>query len=138
MIVVVIIGLLASMAIAGFEKVQRSQQNAQFINDVRVFSGACATYALEEGAYPPDSGSGTLSSELEGYINRAQFEGGTPIGGVYDVEWNSYGILCAVGVDGFTIDDAQIQEIDERYDDGNTATGKLQLIVSDRYYWVVE
>jgi len=49
MIVVVIIGLLAAMAIPAFQKVRKSSQEKTMINDARQIASAAAQYYLENG-----------------------------------------------------------------------------------------
>ncbi len=49
MIVVVIIGLLASMAIPAFQKVRTNSQDKAVLNNARQLSGASDQYYLENG-----------------------------------------------------------------------------------------
>ena len=49
MIVVVIIGLLAAMAIPAFQKVRQSSQDKAVLNNVRQLSAAADQYYLENG-----------------------------------------------------------------------------------------
>ncbi len=49
MIVVVIIGLLAAMAIPAFTKVRRTSQNKAIVNNIRQIQSAADQYFLEEG-----------------------------------------------------------------------------------------
>ena len=49
MIVVVIIGLLAAMAIPAFQKVRENSQNKTIINNLRQLYAAAQQYFLEEG-----------------------------------------------------------------------------------------
>jgi len=50
MIVVVIIGLLAAMAIPAFQKVRENSQQKTVLNNLRQIAGQGQTYLLEEGA----------------------------------------------------------------------------------------
>ncbi len=50
MIVVVIIGLLAAMAIPAFQKVRASSQEKAIVNNLRQLSSAAQQYFLENGA----------------------------------------------------------------------------------------
>lgn len=50
MIVVVIIGLLAAMAIPAFQKVRSSSQDKAVLNNLRQLSSAADQYFLEKGA----------------------------------------------------------------------------------------
>ena len=49
MIVVVIIGLLAAMAIPAFMKVRRSSTKSTMANDIKQIAGGCNSYFLEQG-----------------------------------------------------------------------------------------
>jgi type IV pilus assembly protein PilA len=49
MIVVVIIGLLAAMAIPAFQKVRQSSQDKTVLNNIRQLSAAADQYFLENG-----------------------------------------------------------------------------------------
>jgi type IV pilus assembly protein PilA len=57
MIVVVIIGLLAAMAIPAFQKVRASSQDKTVLNNARQLSGAADQYYLEYGVNAVASGS---------------------------------------------------------------------------------
>ena len=56
MIVVVIIGLLASMAIPAFQKVRQSSQDKAVLNNARQLSAASDQYFLENGVSTIDLG----------------------------------------------------------------------------------
>ena len=57
MIVVVIIGLLAAMAIPAFQKVRQSSQDKAILNNARQLSAAADQYFLENGVSSVASGS---------------------------------------------------------------------------------
>ncbi len=65
MIVVVIIGLLAAMAIPAFQKVRASSQDKAVTNNLRQLSAAADQYFLEKGVSTVDSADlvGTNSSQ---------------------------------------------------------------------------
>ena len=71
MIVVVIIGLLAAMAIPAFQKVRASSQDKAVLNNLRQLSSAADQYFLEKGAASCNSTDlvGTNSSQ---YIKQIQ------------------------------------------------------------------
>lgn len=56
MIVVVIIGLLAAMAIPAFQKVRATSQEKAIINNLRQFASAAQQYMLDEGVSSADYG----------------------------------------------------------------------------------
>ena len=63
MIVVVIIGLLAAMAIPAFQKVRQSSQDKAILNNARQLSAAADQYFLENGV------SSVASADLVGATN---------------------------------------------------------------------
>lgn len=69
MIVVVIIGLLAAMAIPAFQKVRATSQNKAVTNNLRQLAGAAQQYMLETGSatapYAQLVGSGLYVTSLE-------------------------------------------------------------------------
>ena len=137
MIVVVIIGLLAAIAVPAFKRVMMSSQNARLASDLRTFAGMIETYILETGEYPEDSSSGAIPAGFAPYIKTGPWNEGPSIGGVWDVEKDQYGITSAIGVHRYTAPNEQIVKFDQDYDDGNLATGNYRKLTGDRYYYVI-
>ncbi len=126
MIVVVIIGLLAAMALPAFKRVQRSAISKRYLNDVRQIRDAVERYTLELGAYPPN-GSASLHSSLAGYVPDSLMTSTiTPLGGVWDWDYQQSGITAMVSVWRYTCSDEQLLDIDRTIDDGNLATGMFR------------
>ena len=139
MIVVVIIGFLATMALPFIQKARQNTQYARSMSDARVFAGAVETLYMASGVKPVDSGTGTIDPELAEFVRADFFTRDSPIGGRWDVEADDSGIGLGVGVDGYTISSEELLEIDNKYDNGDLSSGKLVEIVSgSRYYWVLE
>jgi type IV pilus assembly protein PilA len=72
MIVVVIIGLLAAMAIPAFQKVRESSRESTLINDARQLGAAAQQYLLESGetsvSIDYTSETGVLGAPLDEYL----------------------------------------------------------------------
>lgn len=137
MVAVVIIGLLLLIAIPAFVNSRMRSQNARLASDLRVFAGLAETFALENGQYPEDSSSGDIPTGFETYIRPGQWYEGPSIGGEFDMEKNSYGVTSAVGVVEFTVDNTQLMKFEQRFDDGNFATGQYRLLTGSRFYRIV-
>lgn len=71
MIVVVIIGLLAAMAIPAFQKVRASSQDKAVLNNLRQLSAAADQYFLEAGLSQVGS-SVLVGTESSQYIKQVQ------------------------------------------------------------------
>ncbi len=141
LIVVVILGILAVVVIAQFVDAAREAEQTAFISSGRTFAEAATRFQLDTGGYPEDSASGALPAGFGDYVTYNQWVGGTPIGGVWDSENNSFGITSALGVHfdgtGETRNASYMQEIDEGVDDGDLTTGFFRRIAADRYYFIV-
>ncbi len=68
MIVVVIIGLLAAMAIPAFNKVRRSSNAKAMLNDARQVGSAAQIYFMENGATTANIGYNSTSGLVSGDI----------------------------------------------------------------------
>jgi type IV pilus assembly protein PilA len=136
MIVVVIIGLLAALAIPAFQRVQRASQNTRVINDFRVFSQAFEIYNSTNGAWPNNVGPGVVPTtpvSMASDFKVANWQATTAIGGRWNWD-NSLGSggNAGISVSLYTCDDAQLAEIDAKIDDGDLTTGNFVKVSSTR------
>ncbi len=74
MIVVVIIGLLAAMAIPAFKKVRQDSRGSSVANDARQLASAAQQYMLENNVttitHAYNSTTGTVAADLTPYVRR--------------------------------------------------------------------
>jgi len=142
LVVVVILGILAAVVIPQFIGVSGDVERMAFVSDVRIFVEAAGRYEIDTGQYLEDSASGELPTGFEPYIQEDKWTDVTPIGGVWDAEFESFGIVSALGVhfngEGETRDDDYMQLIDDIIDDGDLAAGAFQKLDDDRYYYIIE
>ena len=138
MIVVVIIGILATLGLPAFRQVRTNSQVTRFYQDVRVFASAADVYMLETGASPWDAtwATGTtLNAPLDEYIKASDWADSPPIGGIYAWMTDSTKFF-GVGADGYTMTNEQLGVAEEKWDDQNLATGNLRTD-EDGYYYVI-
>ena len=139
MIVVVIIGLLAALAIPAFQRVQRAAQNNRVVNDFRVFSQAFETYATQNGRWPANVGPGLVPAGMSrADLKVSVWQAKTTIGGQWNWDQNIAGFAAGISISNFTCPDAQLQEIDAKIDDGDLATGLFQKVAGNRAMLVLE
>jgi general secretion pathway protein G len=143
LIVVTLLGVLASIVVPSFRSASDEAQHTTFVTNVKTFAEAAMLYREKTGQHLEDSGSGDCPTGWEPYIDERAWTSDTPIGGVWDFEQNSYGIVSAFGVHfmaghGAQKDDAFMVEIDKLMDDGDLATGVFRKIDNDRYYYIIE
>ena len=139
MIVVVIIGLLAALAIPAFQRVQRGAQNNTVVNDFRVFSQAFETYSTQNGAWPGNVGPGVVPTGMSSAdFKTSVWQSTTPLGGKWNWDMNIAGFTAGVSNSNFICTDAQLQEIDAKLDDGDLTTGNFQKVSSNRVMYILE
>jgi prepilin-type N-terminal cleavage/methylation domain-containing protein len=140
LIVVVILGLLASIVIAQFTGVTVDAARTAFANNGRIFTEAAKRYELDYGIYP-NAAPGELPPGFGDYITAHQWTGSTPVGGIWDSGVNAFGVAASLGVffpsSDPNNDDAYMLEFDEMFDDGNLDTGMFRKMSETRYYFIV-
>ena len=138
MVVVAIIGLLASMAIPSFAKARTESRITCFANDVRKACDYAELYAMEHGGYPPDKYPGVSPFGLEDYIKQLDWAEPTPIGGRWDWDSGSVGITAGVTVIGNDLSLADLRQVDRKLDDGNLTTGMFRRTGAGGYTYIIE
>jgi prepilin-type N-terminal cleavage/methylation domain-containing protein len=125
MIVVVIIGLLVAMAVPTLGRIKSQAVAKRYLNDVRQIAAGAERYAMEAGQFPPN-GIGALHPALRGYVPDTLFGTTTPLGGVWDWDYQQNGFAVSISVYQFTAPDAQLLLIDREIDDGNLNAGSFR------------
>lgn len=139
LIVVVILGILAAIVIPSFASASEDTRKAAFAQDLRAFENGILRYEADHHSFPPDGGSGTVPAGLEDYVNVPKWQGGSPIGGVWDNEFEDV-VTVGMGVHfngtGQTRESDYMAEIDLMIDDGEVTTGSFRQF-GQRYYRVI-
>lgn len=141
MIVVVIIGLLATLAVPALQRGQRAAQNARVASDLRVFAQAFETYALQNGFWPNNAGGGVVPTgpvSMAGDFKVDTWRAVTPIGGRWNWDRNLGSVAAGISISGLTCTDEQLLEIDARIDDGDLGAGKFQKVQANRVTLILE
>jgi type IV pilus assembly protein PilA len=141
MVVVVVIGLLAALAIPAFRRAQRASQNTRVVNDFRVFAQAFEIYNTQNGGWPESAAPGAIPSlpvSIADSLRAASWQGRTGIGGLWQWE-NGLGSSGDAGIciTDYTCTEAQLTELDAKMDDGNLTTGKLKKTSATRVIYVL-
>lgn len=88
MVVVVIIGLLAAVAIPAFYRTRSQSRSTLFRNDLRIIADAFRIYNMEKGDWPADVNAAQFPEEMEGYLQSHYLLEPTPLGGQWD--WDNH------------------------------------------------
>ncbi|MEM7625829.1 MAG: prepilin-type N-terminal cleavage/methylation domain-containing protein [Planctomycetota bacterium] len=142
LIVVVILGVLASIVIPQFADATAQSNRSVFAANIKEYAKAAQLFRFDTGEYLEDSASGAVPTGFDNYIDATKWQAGTPIGGVWDAEYQDVGgFTSAVGVHfngtGSTRDDLYMTSIDELIDDGDLAIGVFRRIADGRYYYII-
>ncbi|MEM1446102.1 MAG: type II secretion system protein [Planctomycetota bacterium] len=142
LIVVVILGILAAIVLPAIADVTTGGKQTAFVTDITQYHKAAQIFMAEQSQYLEDASSGTLPTGFDAYVKESDWTRGTPLGGVWDVEFESNGVTSALGVHfngtGDTRDDDFMTVIDEMLDDGDLATGGFRELTDGRYYLILE
>lgn len=141
MIVVAIIAILATVAVPSWLRARMRAQNVRYINDLRIYSAALDTFAVEHKRFPPNYAPGQLTDgtvDFTPYLKTPEeWVKETSIGGTWDIETADTGIKCAVGAYEYTIDPVQLNLLENLGDNGDSATGVMR-VVGPAYYFINE
>ena len=140
MVVVVIIGVLASMVLPVFQRVQLRSQTRTLANDFRVFSQAFEVYATQNGVWPHNAGATVVPAGMSGDFKTDVWQAATPIGGQWNWDNSPGGFTFTAGISitNFTCTQAQLLDLDALIDDGNLATGNFQQVGPNRVTYILE
>ncbi len=146
MVVVVIIGLLAAMALPAYRRLTLRSKASAVENDLRAFSTAFITYNLQNGHWPADGSPQEIPAEVMNALP-TNFALKTPIGGYYKWNYNVSAdgidakaaiIIETVGSDAVTDDVDLITLIDQHLDDGDIHNGNIQVGSTNSLVYIVE
>ncbi|MDQ5978375.1 MAG: ral secretion pathway protein [Verrucomicrobiota bacterium] len=139
MVVVVIIGLLAALAIPAFQRNQRASQNARAVNDFRIFAQAFEVYNTQNGSWPPNAAAGVVPVGMSGDFKTDSWTAPrTSLGGRWNWDFSNAAFTAGVSISNFTVTDAQLQEIDAKIDDGNLTTGMFRKVAANRVSYILQ
>lgn len=147
-VVVTIISILAALALPISQKLFFRTRSTAVQNDLRVFASAFQAYANEHGDWP--AGDGTPAAYppgMEGFLGPTAWKNRTAIGGHYawDPDSTQLGghyraaiVIMSTSGEPVIDDIRQLQDLDDRIDDGNLATGNLILGYQNMPVYVLE
>jgi prepilin-type N-terminal cleavage/methylation domain-containing protein len=136
-LVIVIVGLLAALAIPGFQKVRDHANISRFMNDLRVISTQFESYHFAHARWPGGTQPGELPPEMEGYVSEGSFRQPNAVGG----QWTWYNnelTGIAVNYGGTDREHILYQRIAEQIDNGDLLSGQFRLVGKSMVVWILE
>lgn len=73
MIVLMIIGLLATLALPGLKRAGENAANARFAADLRIATGSFEEFAISNRGYPSDTTPGIVPAGLAAYLTKMRW-----------------------------------------------------------------
>ena len=137
MIVVAIIGILASIGIPVMYEAGNRARARRFARDIQTAGHAFVQYAMETGQYPPDRTPAQMPAGMSGYLWNFPWTEKTAVGGRWDWDYQQFGTKAGVSVHMPTWKDDRMQMVDNIMDDGNLSTGQFRRR-SGGYMYVLE
>jgi prepilin-type N-terminal cleavage/methylation domain-containing protein len=139
MMVVMIVGVLALLAVPALVKVREESHLSRFENDLRQITGALERQAQDEGHFPPERAAGQQPAGITNYLSRLDWSAETPLGGFWDWDYEQSQFGCRAGVSVYRPDwtDDRMSAVDRRLDDGNLATGRFRKRTGG-CIWIIE
>lgn len=137
MLVVVLIGLLAAIAIPAFHAVRSSAQATSYRGDLRVFSEAFQLHSMENGSWPPSSAGGTMPDGMAGFLP-ASWTQETRSGGHWVWESGDAGIRASIIIESEKLPIEVAEKIDSKIDDGSLGSGVFLSAGAGRYRYIIE
>ncbi len=138
MILVIIIGMLATMALPYVGKARESSQNVRLMNDWRIFMAAFESYATEMGEFPENGSSGQIPAGMEGHLGETAWTAVTAVGGSWDWDLEQFGFTAGISLVDSSIVAGQMRNVDEKLDDGDLANGLFRQTGATRLTYILE
>jgi len=133
MVVVVIIGILATFLIPATNKANEKTHSTVEVNDLVEYSNAFEFYYTENSQWPPNAGLNQIPTGMEAYLP-ANYTASTGPGAGYI--WQGNKATLKVQKPNSSL--AVMVQIDEQLDDGNLSTGRFQKKGAKNYELVFE
>lgn len=141
LIVVVILGILATIVVGQFASALGDAERVAFVTDLNQFVKGAEKFYLDTDHYPPAANPGEIPAGFESYIGQSRWTGTTPISGSWDVQFNESGVTSAIGVVFGALSnqpsDVDMTLIDKIIDNGDLNSGAFQKFGADSFYYII-
>ena len=133
MIVVVIIGILATFLIPATNKANKKTPSTVVVNDLVEYHNAFEFYYTENSQWPPNAGLNQIPTGMENYLPSNYTASTGPGAGFI---WQGNKATLKVQKPNASL--AVMVQIDEKLDDGDLSTGQFQKKGAKNYEFIFE
>jgi type IV pilus assembly protein PilA len=139
MIVIAIIGILASIAIPNFINYRNKARIAGAATDIKHFEKGFVAYAVDEGEFPNDSHIVLPDRpRMQQYIEPSVWGKTTALGGTYNWEGPDSYPYAGIAIFEATAPQRDLELLDSMLDDGDLTQGKFRQTPNGRYTYVID
>ncbi len=138
MILVIIVGILATMALPYVNVAREMAQNTRLMNDWRIFASAFESYSTEAGDYPEDGASGEIPVGMEEHLRETAWSMTTAVGGSWNWDFEKFGIAAGISLVDSSVVAGQMRNLDEKWDDGDLANGLFRQTGATRFTYILD
>jgi type IV pilus assembly protein PilA len=137
MIVVAIIGILASIAVPQYKQYVLRAQLTETATQIGSFARAFEVAKQVNGDYPDDTHL-TLPQVTGLFINASDWASSTLLGGNWNWEGPDGYSYAGIAIDGATAPEEDIAQLDAIMDNGDLSSGKFRKTPNGRYTYIIE
>ena len=137
MIVVAVIGVLAAIAIPSFKKARARSRIVAIANDLRVFSGAFESYAMEQRGMPGETeGPHFLppGMGINAFLDKSKFVTAGCIEGGYDWDGPDPHPYFGISLRPWQVTDEIVERLDKMMDNDDVLTGAMRWMYGGSRY----
>jgi type II secretion system protein G len=139
MIVIAIIGILASIAIPNYLKYRDKARITSMVSDIKYFENGFMIYAVDYGDFPEDSHIVLPDMPtMAEYISPRMWEKTTPLGGTYNWEGPDNYPYAGISIFEGTAPQEEFRRLDGMLDDGDLTQGRFRQTPNGRYTYIID
>jgi type II secretory pathway pseudopilin PulG len=124
-----IIADLAIIAIPAYDRARKTAQNSRFAADINTMSGAFQMYNVETQKWPAEATAGVVPTGMDSYLRGGGIDWArrNSLGGTWDWDFNAGYAKAAINtIQPTDADTIQMQDLDNKIDNGILATGQFR------------
>jgi type IV pilus assembly protein PilA len=139
MIVIAIIGMLASIAIPNFISYRKNARIAAAATDIKNFEKGFVAYAIDEDGFPNDSHIVLPDlPKIGAYIEPSIWGKTTALGGTYNWEGPDSYPYAGIAFFEATAPPQDFELLDSMLDDGDLSQGRFRQTPNGRYTYIID
>ena len=138
LILLVIIGILATVAMPYMRQALESSQNVRLVNDWATFMSTFEIHVTETGEFPPDGAVGEIPTGMEEFLGETAWTAISVVGGSWSWDLEQYGFAAGISLADSKVPAWQMRDVDDQMDDGDLANGLFRQTGPFRFTYILQ